>query len=212
MAKSDNTMLIVIIGIVAVAALFFLQKRNQQQQQLKTVIPSSTTSPALASSSFSPTTVGTPLLATAGGINYTPETISYNPLQGVVEDPFTSAKAEIPIISGSIKTTDPFKFSPEAAGSCQCNDQTCCFYSPFFAEHGLVGSYAGARVCKSVLFGDQVTACNDAFSEQQRKATAGYARAFVAFDQQRHLSYRPVKAFKAARLAEARASRKLGIF
>jgi len=147
---------------------------------------------------------------------YTSVTPAVNPNVGVILDPYTlQGKAQLPIISGSVVSRDPYLFTPQSAGMCQCNDQTCCYYAPFYEKHAyeqLPGPET--RECRSVLYGDQFTACQDAVTAFQQhysqELKTSYARAHAAHDITRHLAARPAKAYLHSRLASVRTNKMFG--
>lgn len=194
MADSSNQGMIMMVVMLALAAgvgyFFFIRKSSSSI--------SGTTTPAQVNPA--PSAASQSLFSMGTQPQYSSVQPQIDPNTGVPLNPYTiPGKAQLPIISGSVVSTDPYLFTPQSAGMCQCNDQTCCYYSPFYEAHSLEALPGPeTRVCKTVSFGDQLSACNLAVSgfqtNYQQEVKASRARAMIAMDQRAHISARPAKA------------------
>lgn len=216
MASSSNDegmIMMVMMGIAVIAGLYFFIKKKGDGSGSGSGGTSMSTpqiNQAPSASQQGQFSIGTEP-------QYTSVLPAINPNVGVPLDPFTiPGKASLPIISGAVVSTDPYLFTPQSAGMCQCNEATCCYYSPFyekFSYEQLPGPET--RVCQSVEFGDKLQACNTAVSGFQthyaQEIKSSYARALAAHDMRIHLSNRPVKAALMAQRNRARAARIIGL-
>lgn len=151
-AGSQTTLILVaVIGIAAIGGFFLLKRRGMGAEP--TEMPPDAEAAGAAGDKFWETL---PLPGTATEIG--------EPAGGGLTS-IAKGKVGVPI-TGGINFGDAGAFSPLEAGNCQCDNDRCYYYQPFFTKSGeYKTNYAAPRKSIKIQWGDKVTACEKLLSE-----------------------------------------------
>src|SRR5215213_381400 len=106
----------------------------------------------------------------------------------------TSIRAGIPITSGSKRGYDIDRFSKTALGTCQCNEEACCYKGIYQPKHGDTDT---EKICDDIHYGDYVETCERLVRRFEDRVF--YAKSNYAGSSRRNAVYDPYRAFLSRR-------------
>ena len=142
---ASNTMMfaVIIMAVVGIGGVFLITRKKSSSTELQVDINGKVVKPMQ--------------------ITYDPKALAPS---GPLFIPGDTLKPLVPITGGSRFGRGPGKFAFNALGTCQCDEDKCCYKSVYQPRRG---GPETEKECRDVFYGDPVDACEravEAFNEE----------------------------------------------